>query len=107
MTFYQEPFLGYIPNVTGKGGYGHSSLSNSLVIFGIFGAGLWAVSIGSAFSRCYRIADLSIERYAIAISGITLFLSGVLNPIWHSPTALCAVFSLLFSPAHDSDENGV
>jgi hypothetical protein len=104
-AFADEPFLGYIPHVTGVPGWGHSSLSNSLVIFGIFGAGLWVATLASIFYRCYRFARSSIMRYAILLSGLTLMMSGILNPIWHSQAALCAIFSLIFSPSFTDDED--
>jgi hypothetical protein len=93
-TFAEEPFFGYMPGVKGQRGHGHSSFSNSLVLFGLFGAVLWFVALYKVFSNSLLNTSDSISRHALWISWGVLFLSGILNPTWHSTTVLCCLFAL-------------
>jgi hypothetical protein len=90
----REPFFGYIPHVTGQGGHGHSSLANSLSLFGLFGASFWVIALGSIMANCMRYAGNSTEKYVVFLAWGALFLGGILNPIWHAPTALGGLFLL-------------
>jgi hypothetical protein len=91
---YEEPFLGYIPHVTGQRGHWHSSFANSLSLFGIFGATLWVLVLGSILLNCLRGAHDSTHQHIIILAWILLILGGILNPIWHSPMALSALLAL-------------
>ena len=93
-VFSEEPFLGYIPHVTGQRDSGHSSLANSLVLFGIFCTALWVGALWSIFKRSLNDSGNSIAKGSLLISWLALFLGGILNPIWHSPMALGAMFVL-------------
>lgn len=93
-TFANDPFLGYIPHFTGETGYGHSSFSNSLVLFGLFGAALWVVALWSVFKGCLRHAGSSMERDALYFSWLGLVLGGILNPLWHITATLGGLFAL-------------
>jgi hypothetical protein len=93
-TFANEPFLGFLPHIAGKTGYGHSSLSNSLVLFGFFGAALWVVALWSVFKSCLCHADTLLERDALYFSWLALFFGGILNPMWHITATLGGLFAL-------------
>jgi hypothetical protein len=98
-SFSHEPFLGYIPHVTGKmGAGGHSSLADSLVLFGLFGASLWFAALWRVFVGCLRHGDSQAERDALFISWIGLVLGGILNPLWHMTASLSALFALTVPP---------
>jgi hypothetical protein len=88
----REPFLGYIPHVTGQGGHGHSSLANSLSLFGLFGASFWFLALVSIMMNCLRNAHKATDKYVMVLTWFVLFLAGILNPTWHSPVALGAIF---------------
>lgn len=93
-TFADEPFLGYIPGTTGERGHGHSSLSNSLVIFGLFGTLLWVATLGSIFRNAFRFSRDGLARLILAIAWTIFVLSGILNPIWYACETLAALFAL-------------
>jgi len=93
-SFADEPFFGFIPGVTGQRGHGHSSLSNSLVLFGLFGALLWAAALYKIFKESLNGTRDHFERYVLGVAWLVFILSGILNPIWHSPVALVAMVGL-------------
>jgi hypothetical protein len=93
-TFAKEPFLGLTSGSLAMKSYGHSSLTNSLVLFGVFGAALWCVALYKVFRDCLRNTEESIIRRAIWIGWLALLGCGILNPIWHSASALSALFAL-------------
>jgi hypothetical protein len=97
-AFVDEPFFGYIPDVTGQTGYGHSSLSNSLVLFGFFGALLWFATIFKIFSECYRSTTDSNDRLVLCVSWVCFLAAGILNPIWHSSSTLGALIAFTLAP---------
>jgi hypothetical protein len=105
-SFAEEPFLGYIPRVSGQLDHAHSSLASSLVLFGIFGAALWFVTLGNIFRDSMRRTGSLVEKSALVIAWCALFLGGILNPIWYSPVALGAMFALTL-PAVQSQSGGV
>ena len=96
-SFSKEPFLGYVPGVTGQRDTGHSSLSNSLILFGFFGAATWVAMFWSVLKDSLRNARSSKEKYVLVMTIFVLTLGGILNPTWHSPTALGALFALSIS----------
>jgi hypothetical protein len=100
-SFVEEPFFGYIPGVTGQKGHGHSSLSNSLVLFGLFGALLWFAALFEVFRNSQRNTMDSLDRHALWISWGVLILGGILNPLWHSTAVLCSLFALTLPPRKD------
>ncbi|MGE5314203.1 MAG: hypothetical protein ACM3Q4_05880 [Acidobacteriota bacterium] len=102
--FSQEPFLGYIPDVSGEPGHGHSSLSNSLVLFGLFGAGLWMAVLWRMFRYNWKNSTAALDRWGLAISFIVLMMAGILNPIWHSQATLCALFAMTVPPLEEEAE---
>lgn len=83
-TFNQEPFLGFIPGVTGISGHGHSSLSDSLVLFGLFGASFWLITVWSLLRKSLKEMANKLDKGIIIVAWITLCLSGILNPTWQS-----------------------
>lgn len=93
-TIANEPFLGYIPGVCGQRGHGHSSFANLLVLFGFFGAALWVVALLNVFRDFLKNKRDFTDRYALWISLLIFILCGILNPIWHAPAALGALFAL-------------
>jgi hypothetical protein len=93
-VFSEEPFLGYIPHVTGQRDSGHSSLANSLVLFGIFGTALWVGALWKVFKSSLNDVRNSLGKNAVLIGWLALLLGGILNPIWHSSSALGAMFAL-------------
>jgi hypothetical protein len=93
-SFIKEPLAGYIPGVTGQRGHGHSSFSNSLVLFGLFCAPLWIVALFRVFKTSLADTRESFHRLILMIAWFVLVLSGFLNPIWHSTAALAALFAL-------------
>ena len=93
-AFADEPFLGYIPGVIGQRGKEHSSLSNSLLLFGVFGAALWGVVLWKVYQDCFRHTKGGLDRYVLRLSWSALIIGGILNPLWHSPTALGALVAL-------------
>ena len=93
-TFADEPFLGYIPGVTGQRGHGHSSLSNSLVLFGIFGTLTWVLAMVLVFRITMNHTPDPFDRQLLVIGWVVFILSGILNPIWYASTTLAALFAL-------------
>ncbi len=93
-AFAEEPFLGYIPGTTGMRGHGHSSLSNSLVLFGLFGTLLWIGTLLKVFRDSFEHARGRYDRHILLACWTVFILSGVLNPIWYSCAALAALFAL-------------
>ncbi|HLP15722.1 MAG TPA: hypothetical protein VK470_05655 [Bacteroidota bacterium] len=104
---WNEPFLGYIPHVTGVRGHGHSSLSNSLVLFGVFGTGVWIVFLLKMFRASWNGSTLVVERYGLAIGYLVLFLAGILNPIWHAQASLAALFVMTIPDVAMDQAEGV
>ena len=96
-SFAEEPFMGYIPDVTGQRGHGHSSFANSLVLFGLFCAPLWVVALYKVFKTSLADAMDTFDRQVIGVAWLVFVLSGILNPIWHSTPALAALFTLTLS----------
>jgi hypothetical protein len=95
--------MGYIPGVTGQRGHGHSSFSNSLVLFGLFCAPLWIVAIFRVFKTSLADTRDSFDRLVLMVGWFVLVLSGILNPIWHSTAALATLFALTL-PARKSSQ---
>jgi len=102
-SFLEEPLMGYIPGVTGQRGHGHSSFSNSLVLFGLFCAPLWIVAIFRVFKTSLADTRDSFDRLVLMVGWFVLVLSGILNPIWHSTAALATLFALTL-PARKSSQ---
>jgi hypothetical protein len=92
--FAEEPFLGLSSGSLAKKSQGHSSLTNSLVLFGFFGAALWCVALYRIFRDSLRNTAEPINKHALWIGWLALFGCGILNPIWHSPAALGALFAI-------------
>jgi hypothetical protein len=92
--FTDEPFLGYLPGITGVPGHGHSSFSNSLVLFGLFGTLLWLATLYKVFKISFDLAWNAFERQVLTVGWIVFILSGILNPIWYSTATLAALFAL-------------
>jgi hypothetical protein len=99
-AFVDEPFLGYIPHVTGQRGYGHSSLANSLSLFGLFGAALWVAALGTVLKDSLRYTGDSTNRRTLLLCWSGLVLAGILNPIWHTPEV--AIIFALTMPAREN-----
>jgi hypothetical protein len=95
-TFYENPILGYIPNVQGKRGGGHSSFGDCLAFFGLFGSFLWCGILLGIFRDSLRNTADELGRKVLWIGWTVLFLGGLLNPTWHSPAALGTLFALTF-----------
>ena len=93
-TFSKEPFLGLTSGSLIMKSHGHSSLTNSLVLFGVLGAALWCAALYKVFRDSLRNTEESIIRRAIWIGWLALLGCGILNPIWHSASALSALFAL-------------
>jgi hypothetical protein len=93
-AFAAEPFWGYIPGVIGQRGKEHSSLSNSLLLFGVFGAALWGVMLWRVYNECLSHTGGRFNRYVLRLSWSALIIGGILNPLWYSPAALGALFAL-------------
>jgi hypothetical protein len=93
-SFFEEPFMGYIPGVTGQRGHGHSSFANSLVLFGIFGALLWVAALYKVFKISLDNTRDQFDQHAAKVAWLVFVLSGILNPIWHATAALAALFAL-------------
>lgn len=94
-AFGKRPLMGYSPGNTSRVEHGHSSLSNSLVLFGFLGSMLWFGAIWIAFRTIRTGLDKAIDRHALLISALLFLVAGVLNPSWHSPTILMALFTLI------------
>jgi hypothetical protein len=103
-AFAEEPFLGYIPHVTGQRGSGHSSVSNSLVLFGFFGALLWVSALWAALRRCLQRTGNSRGKYALLVGWFAWFVAGFLNPIWHSSATFAALLAVTLPASKKSLE---
>jgi hypothetical protein len=100
-VFTEQPIFGHASGANPEVEEGHSSLSNSLVLFGLFGSGLWFLAMWKTF-RIIR-ADLT-QAGAVnvfLIGALLLVLAGILNPSWYSPSILIS-FLLLTVPARTS-----
>lgn len=93
-TFQKRPLLGYASEPTSQIEHGHSSFSNSLVLFGLIGSLLWYIAMWKAFRMSHAGLTHSIDRKMLLISTLLLLASGVLNPSWHSPGILVSLFAL-------------
>jgi hypothetical protein len=92
-TFVEEPFLGLSSGSLAMKSQGHSSFMNSLVLFGILGAALWYLALFRVFRDSLLNTPEPIKKRALWIGWFALMISGILNPIWHSPAALGALFA--------------
>lgn len=91
-NFIDEPFAGYIPGISGAIDNGHSSLSNSLVLFGFFGAMLWFFALWKIFMDSLRYSTQKFDKFFIIITWIIFVFSGIFNPTWHS-SSISAFFA--------------
>ncbi|NVN93000.1 MAG: hypothetical protein HXX11_20730 [Desulfuromonadales bacterium] len=92
--FLEAPLLGYIPHVQGQRDHGHSSLGSSLSLFGVFGFALWGIVMYRIFRDTLRHARSTTEMQGVCIGWLVLIAGGIMNPTWHSSTALSALFAL-------------
>jgi len=94
-SFWQKPLLGHSPGPTSEIEFGHSSLSNGLVLFGLLGSSIWLLALFRAYRRirCYLVTVH--DRHTLLLSSLMVVASGVLNPTWHSPGVVVTLFALV------------
>ncbi|MHB9028471.1 MAG: hypothetical protein ACYC9O_06865 [Candidatus Latescibacterota bacterium] len=94
--FSKNPFFGYIYGSTDYMAHGHSSLGDTLVLFGFTGL-FWIIVLTSLFYLSWKSAESKAEKYAVAGSYLLLAAGGVLNPAWYSPNFIVplSVFTLV------------
>lgn len=102
--FMESPIVGYIPGIMGNRDHGHSSLANSLTLFGLFGTALWGFVMYWLYQDGKRHAGSQMEVYGVRIAWIVLILGGIPNPTWHSSAILSALFALTVSARKKIDQ---
>jgi hypothetical protein len=102
--FMESPIVGYIPGIMGNRDHGHSSLANSLTLFGLFGTTLWVFVMYWLYRDGRRYAGSQMEVNGVQIAWIVLLLGGIPNPTWHSPAVLSALFALTVSTRKKADQ---